>query len=412
MQDIVQICHATEQETQAALTVLSGLEDLGIKGYERDEGTGEIVWLCEVKHKVSLCPRCQQVSAQIHDRRVRVKRDVSVFGLRSYLEYEHRRFGCEQCQKPFTEQVADMEAGRRYTVRYERYIYEQYRENSIQEIHRLEGIGYKAAEGIFYRQAQADLENQGLGLVRRLGVDEISMKKRHRQFILVLSDLDRNCVIAVLEERHKEKLEAWFDGLSAEQQAAIEEVSMDMWSPYRQAVEAKLPQAAIVADRFHLMQNLNRAVTTARRDIQRHAPAEVKEQLKGSRWILVKNLDALSEKELERLVQLYALSPALKQLHLFKEAFRDIFQAQQDRDDAVWALAQWIDSVQQSGQRKLDAFINTLENWANPILNYFNQRTTQGFVEGMNNKLKLIMRRAYGYRNFDRFALRILAECR
>ena len=412
MQDIVQICHGTEQETQEALTVLSGLEDLRIKGYERDEGTGEIIWLCEVKHNVSVCPRCQQVSAQIHDRRVRVKRDVSVFGLRSYLEYEQRRFGCEQCQKPFAESVVDIEAGRRYTVRYERYIYEQYRENSIQAIHRLEGIGYKAAEGIFYRQAQADLENQGLRLVRRLGVDEISMKKRHRQFILVLSDLDRNCVIAVLEERHKEKLEAWFDGLSAAQRAAIEEVSMDMWSPYRQAVEAKLPQAAIVADRFHLMQNLNRAVTTARRDIQRHAPAEVKEQLKGSRWILVKNLDALSEKELERLEQLYDLSPALKQLHLFKEAFRDIFQAQQDRDDAVWALAQWIDSVQQSGQPKLDAFINTLENWANPILNYFNQRTTQGFVEGMNNKLKLIMRRAYGYRNFDRFALRILAECR
>lgn len=412
MQDIVQICHATEQETQEALTVLSGLEDLRIKGYERDEGTGEIIWLCEVKHNVSVCPRCQQVSAQIHDRRVRVKRDVSVFGLRSYLEYEQRRFGCEQCKQPFAESVVDIEAGRRYTVRYERYIYEQYRENSIQAIHRLEGIGYKAAEGIFYRQAQADLENQGLRLVRRLGVDEISMKKRHRQFILVLSDLDSNCVIAVLEERHKEKLEAWFDGLSAAQRAAIEEVSMDMWSPYRQAVEAKLPQAAIVADRFHLMQNLNQAVTTARRDIQRNAPAEVKEQLKGSRWILVKNVDALSEKEQERLEQLYDLSPALKQLHLFKEAFRDIFQAQQDRDDAIWAIAQWIDSVQQSGQPKLDAFINTLENWANPILNYFNQRTTQGFVEGMNNKLKLIMRRAYGYRNFDRFALRILAECR
>jgi transposase len=412
MQDIVQIIDATEQETQEALTVLSGLEDLRIKGYERDEGRGEIIWLCEVKHNVSLCPRCQQVSAQVHDRRVRVKRDVSVFGLCSYLEYEHRRFGCEQCKKPFTEPVVDIEVGRRYTARYERYIYEQYRENSIQEIHRLEGIGYKAAEGIFYRQAQADLENQGLCLVKRLGVDEISMKKRHRQFILVLSDLDRNCVIAVLEERHKEKLEAWFDGLSDEQRAAIEEVSMDMWSPYRQAVEAKLPQAAIVADRFHLMQNLNRAVTTARRDIQRHAPAEVKEQLKGSRWILVKNLDSLSEKEHDRLKQLYALSPALKQLHLFKEAFRDIFQAQQDRDNAIWALALWIDSVQQSGQRKLDAFINTLENWANPILNYFHQRTTQGFVEGMNNKLKLIMRRAYGYRNFDRFALRILAECR
>lgn len=410
MENIVQICHATEQETRNALTTLAGLNDLQIVGYERDEGAGEIVWLCEVRHEVAVCPVCQRVSSQIHDRHVRVKRDLSVFGLQSYLEYQQRRFWCDACAQPFTEQLQDMEAGRRYTKRYERYIYRQYKENSIQAIRRQEGLGYKAAEGIFYRQAEAALQDHR-PVLKRLGIDEISLKKRHKQFILVISDLDRNCVIAVLEERHKEQLEAWFDALSDEQRQQISEVSMDMWAPYRQAVEAKLPQAAIVADRFHLMQNLNRAVTSARRDLQRNAAPEVKEQLKGSRWLLVKNQETLSAQELENLEQLYAISPELQQLHLLKEAFRDIFQAPQDWDDAVWALAEWIDRVQARGLQKLDAFINTLENWAIPILNYFNQRTTQGFVEGMNNKLKLIMRRGYGYRNFDRFALRILAEC-
>ena len=411
MNDIVQICHATEQETQEALTTLAGLEDLRVVGYERDGYVGEIVWLCEVKHEVAVCPDCQRVSSQIHDRHIRVKRDLSVFGLQSYLEYEHRRFWCRPCRRAFTEQLQDIPAGGRYTGRYEAYIYRQYKENSIAEIARQEGLGYKAAEGIFYRQAEAALQSHQPGLVKRLGIDEISLKKRHKQFILVISDLARNCVIAVLEDRHKERLEAWLDALTDEQQKAIVEVSMDMWSPYRQAVEAKLPQAAIVADRFHLMQNLNRAVTSARRDLQRNAPPEVKDQLKGSRWVLVKNQDALSDQEQDKLDQLYEASPELKQLHLLKEAFRDIFQTQQNRDDACEALAEWIDLVLASGQQKLDTFINTLENWADPILNYFNHRTTQGFVEGMNNKLKLIMRRGYGYRNFDRFALRILAEC-
>jgi transposase len=387
------------------------LEDLRVVGYERDEHVGEIVWLCEVKHAVAVCPECQEVSSQIHDRHIRVKRDLPVFGLHSYLEYEHRRFWCHRCAKPFTEQLQDIPVGGRYSGRYETYIYRQYKENSIAEIQRREGLGYKAAEGIFYRQAEAALQNHQLGLVTRLGIDEISLKKRYKQFILVISDLARNCVIAVLEERHKEHLEAWFDALSDEQQQAITEVSMDMWSPYRQAVEAKLPHAAIVADRFHLMQNLNRAVTSARRTLQRNAAPAVKAHLKGSRWLLVKNQADLSDREQEKLNQLYAASPELKQLHLLKEAFRDLFQSQPSRDDAIEALAEWIDFVLASGQQKLAAFINTLENWADPILNYFNHRTTQGFVEGMNNKLKLIMRRGYGYRNFNRFALRILAEC-
>jgi transposase len=411
MQDIVQIIHATKQETQEALTILAGISDLRVVGYERDEGMEEIIWLCESVHQYGVCPRCQQVASRVHDERVRVKRDLSVFGLHSYLEYKQRRFYCEHCRRPFTEQLSGIPVGGRYTARYERYIYQPYKESSIQTIHRQEGLGYKAAEGIFYRQATAALQESTVTLVSRLGVDEISMKKRHKQFALVLSDLDRNCVIDVLEERHKEHLEAWLDALTDEQRAALEEVSMDMWSPYRQAIEAKVPHAQIVADRFHLMQNLNRAVTNARRGIQRTASAEVKEQLKGSRWLLVKTQATLSEQEQARLADLYEFSPELKQLHLLKEAFRNIFQSQQHRDDAVWAIADWIDWAREHGQRKLDTFINTLENWAEPILNYFNQRTTQGFVEGMNNKLKLIMRRGYGYRNFDRFALRILAEC-
>ena len=409
MDPIITKCIANQQETRDALTKLTGLDELRVLGYESDED--EIIWFCENIYDVSMCPNCQKISSEIHEKHKRVKRDLSVFGKRSYLEYEHRRFECDKCGKPFTEIIEGIPPSGRYTKRYENYIYAHYKESSISHISRQEMLGYKAAAGIFYRQAEAQVTASKRQIVKRLGIDEISLKKRHQQFVIVLSDLDKNCVIDVIEERHKEKLDAWFDGLSDEQKAAIEEVSMDMWNPYRLSVQAKLPDADIVADRFHVMQNLNRAVTTTRRQIQRQAPTEVKEQLKGSRWVLVKNQAALSEKEGDLLQRIYQLSPELRDLHLLKEAFRDIFESDQQRDDAIWALAEWCDSALDSGHSRLDAFVRTLENWADQVLNYFNFRTTQGFVEGMNNKLKLIMRRGYGYRNFNNFALRILAEC-
>jgi transposase len=166
-----------------------------------------------------------------------------------------------------------------------------------------------------------------------------------------------------------------------------------------------------VADRFHVVQNLNRAVTKARRDIQREAPAEVKDCLKGARWVLVKNQANLSEPEQAKLALLYETSADLKQLHQLKEAFRDIFETDHKRDQAALTVADWMEKVRTAGLTALDPFLKTLDNWGQQILNYFNHRTSQGFVEGMNNRIKLIMRRGFGYRNFDHFSLRILIEC-
>ena len=406
----IRVVMAQSKEGCPALTELLGLSDFRVIGYEIYEPEHQLVLLCEIKHQVGICPDCQQPSAAIHEYKSQMIRDLSAFGLVCYLDYVRRRFKCQGCGKPFTEQLVSVSQGR-YTVRYERYLFEQYRQATIAEMASQEELGYKAAQGIFYRQAQARLTQVSKPRVRRLGIDEISLKKGHQQFMLILSDLDRHCVIATLEERQMERLEAWFETLSEAERQAIEEVSMDMWSPYRSAVQRHLPQAEIVADRFHVVQNLNRAVTKARRDIQRQAPDDIKECLKGARWVLVKNQTNLSDKEQEKLNQLYDTSPDLKQLHQLKESFRHIFEMDQTREQAALNLADWMEQVRSAQIKALDSFLKTLDNWGQQILNYFNQRTSQGFVEGMNNRIKLIMRRGYGYCNFDRFSLRILIEC-
>lgn len=247
--------------------------------------------------------------------------------------------------------------------------------------------------------------------IRVLNIDEIALEKGHGHFVLVLSAPEEGCVLEVLPDRERKTLENWLDGLAPQVKKAIKVVNLDMWEPYTLAVKAKLPQARIVVDRFHVMKNLNHGLTLARREIQRTASNEVKEQLKGSRWLLVKNQHDLNEKQRAKLESLYQVSPELKTCHQLKEQFRMIFETITDRGKARTALLRWIKQVEKQSVTALHSFLVTLKNWFELILNYFVERWTNAFAEGVNNKIKLIKRRAFGFTNFDHFRLRILVEC-
>ena len=226
----------------------------------------------------------------------------------------------------------------------------------------------------------------------------------------MISAPEEGRILDVLPNRERETLEKWLDGLSVEQRQAIKVVNVDMWEPYTLAVKAKLPQATIVADRFHVMKNLNHCLTQARREIQNKAPVEVKAQLKGSRWVLVKNQQDLNEKERTKLETIYHVSPELKTCHELKELFRLLFDTLTDREDAKQTLQIWIQLAEALEVKALKPFLVTLRNWSEQILNYFFERRTNAFAEGVNNKIKLIKRRAFGYTNFNHFRLHILVE--
>ncbi len=395
-----------------ALTFLLNLPDFTVTAVERDEGQRQLIWLCEPAYPVALCPDCLQLSNHIHDSERRLVRDVSVGGWPTYLEFKHRRFECEVCQKPFTEQLESIAPYRRYTLRYEAYLFQQCHARSLRDVSSQEGLDYHVVEALYLEWSQQKVTAaQSHSTVRFLGIDEIALHKGREDYALILTDLERQCVLTVLPDRTKGTLEAYLDTWSPQAREGVAPVAMDMWEPYRLAVSAKLPQAQVVADRFHVMQNLLAQVTAARREIQRAAPPEDQEQLKGLRWILVKNAESLNAAERAKLAQMYTLSPTLKQLHELKESFRTIFETSRSREEAAEQLLAWIDQVEALGVKSLSKFVGTLRNWWEHILNYFLDRVTSGFVEGMNNRLKLIKRRAFGYRNFEHFRLRVLEEC-
>ena len=236
------------------------------------------------------------------------------------------------------------------------------------------------------------------------------MKKRHQQFALVASDIDRRCLVAVLPSRDKESLEQWIDSLSEVQRKAIRFVSIDMWAPYRLAVSNKLGHATLVVDRFHVMKQLNTRLTQLRSNIQPNATPELRSTLKGSRWILVRNRCDLTDDEQARLNEILDLCPQLRTLYLLKEEFRAIFERIHCRDKARKLLSAWVLKARYTGNKFLSKFVTTVNNWREEILNYFIGRITNGFVEGLDGSLRNIIRAVFGYRNLVNFNLRLFAR--
>jgi transposase len=244
--------------------------------------------------------------------------------------------------------------------------------------------------------------------VKVLGLDEFTIHKGHGGYRLVISAPEEGIILDVLADRTKATLEAWFGHRGLAWCAAVEVCCADMWDAYHTVAQAKLPNAQRVVDRFHVTKNLNDAVTTARRTIQRQADAATQALLKGCRWLLVKNRDKLTQKEEAQLDQMLAASPELKTCYELKEAFRAWFDQPTDRESAAKTLTAWQAKAKATKLRSLQAFVRTLDNWRESILNYFNGRHSNGFAEGVHLKIKLLNRRGFGYRNFAHFRLHIL----
>jgi len=241
------------------------------------------------------------------------------------------------------------------------------------------------------------LTERGYPRVKVLCLDEITLHKGHGGYYLVISAPELGLVLDVLPDRRQESLLAWLDERGVAWCGQVEVCCSDMGDAYHEAARAKLPNARRVVDRFHVMKNLNDALSQATRAV-----------LKGCRWLLVKGREHLTDEERQQLEGMLAASPELRWCYELKEAFRDWFNQSGDRQVAEAGLVKWLGQVEASGLKALAAFTRTLANWWQPILNYFEGRQSHGCAEGVNLKLKLIHRRAFGYRNFVHFRLHAL----
>ena len=394
------------------LTELLGIATMVVKMYAiRREGEHEVLHLwCTHREDIALCTCCGSLSAKVHQEEKRCIRHLDVWGKKTFLHFLSRRFKCEHCGRTFAEEVPFVDSHRRQSTDFEMHVYQACLASTRKAVAIREGLSQSTVKEIFNFYAAMKHTSTVSHATRVLGIDELSLKKRHKQFVLVLSDIDRKCILAVLADREKKTLENWIDALSPQKKKSIRFVSIDMWRPYYQAAQSKLPHAKVVVDRFHVMKQLNTRLTQLRTKYQRESTREMKEVLKGSRWLLVRNRTELSTKQADHLNDILKLCPNLRDLYLLKEEFRTIFEKVHCREKAARFLDAWVLKAKLTGDKYLSKFVTTYKNWREEILNYFIERITNGFVEGINNGLRTMIRAAFGFRNFFNFKLRVWAQ--
>jgi transposase len=335
-----------------------------------------------------------------------------------FFEINRRQFKCSKCQRPFSEEINFVSRRRTYTKRLAQRIIQEVLDSDINSVARKGVVTTEEIERML-QDAASELENSKPLSLKRLGIDEIALVKGKGKYCAVLVDLDTSKLLAILNGRTQEIIKETLIGWGIEILSQIEEVSIDLWQGYKSLVTELMPSAQVVADRFHVMTQINQELERQRKREKRHVEDLIKTtnsarekadykqlltELNQSKYPLLQNKENLNEKQLNQLIQVKNVSPTLKVMHELKEKFRSIFNQTNDWYTAVFKLGIWCSRA----KKYFPNSNNTIIRWFDEIIAYFDNRTTRGAVEGINNKLKLIKRSGYGFRNFENFRVRCL----
>jgi transposase len=238
-------------------------------------------------------------------------------------------------------------------------------------------------------------ENRLVGL-RRIGIDEFSYRKRHR-YLTVVVDHDRKRVVWACEGRSAEALNGFFEALGEEGRASIRTVTMDMAGGYIKAIHDWLPEARIVFDRFHVQQLASKALDKVRRRLVKALGGpQAARGVKNLRWVLLRYGPDLDIDDIDRLEEVRSIDRRLWRAYQGKEELVAIFD-EEDKDRAELLLRRWLAWAARSRIQELVQVGKTIRTHLTGILEYFQERLTNGLVEGINNKLRVVARRAYGF---------------
>lgn len=364
---------------------------------------------CASKFKACHCPVCLQPQTKINQQYERTLRDLPISGRQVTLHLMTYQFECPRCNRFFYEQFNFVEPNGQLTRRYEDFIYKRCIGVELQYVVVQEDVCWKTVNRIFKKKAAGESRHL-FDEVRALGIDEIALKKGHADYACVLVNLETGQVIDVLADRSKDYLIKYFQDLGEAFCKRIEIFSSDLWKGYISTGEQMFPHATIVLDRFHYFSHIEKAVDAARKSLRR--AFKDREELKRIKYGLLKNGDELDEEQKQQLADLFshvAYRP-LKEAYEAKEAFRALFERSLSREKAEVLLKRWEDRTQKKRNRFLAPFLKLVDRWRGYILNYFVGYYSNGIVEGINNKIKLIKRRSFGYVNFGNFRRRVLVE--
>ena len=279
---------------------LLDLPNVRVESYTQIEGsiTLSLVMISDA----IVCPHCGHLTDELHQNRPVLVRDLSIFGHPTYLHLPRRQFYCPECQKYSTERLEFVDWKRRHTQRYEEDIYQRVQSSNMEQIGREEGLKYDEIKGMFDHISSK--KNKKIKPTKRVSIDEISMRKGQQDFVTVVSDIDRGCLIDMIDSHKQDDIIAALREQPLELREAVEEVSVDMWGGFPKVIAEVFPNALIVFDRFHVMQSVNRELNKFRWKLG------VRDR--GRKYLLLRNKEDLTDKQEVELEDIFKGSECLR----------------------------------------------------------------------------------------------------
>jgi len=381
---------------------------------------GELIITVESTKAGTLCRRCGGWIDKFHGHDDWVSlRHLPVFGRLSYLRYRPRRYQCLECEDhPTTTQRLDWhDQGSPHTFAYDEHLLLQLVGSTIEDVRIQERLSYDAVLGALERRIRATVDWSDYTELGVLGLDEIALKKGHRDFVTIVTARLANeqvVLLGVLTNREKDTVVAFLRSIPPRLSQTIHTVCCDLYEGFTEAVREELKTARIVVDRFHVTRHYQQAADDLRQSelkrLKQELPKTEYPLLKGSMGAFRKQPEKLPPEERQVLSRLWKVAPKLKQAYDLRQQLTAIFNQPISQAVGKRKIRAWIRRVRKSGLKCFDEFLKTLEHWWEEITNYFIDRTNSGFVEGLNNKLKVLKRRCYGIFNRDHLFQRIYLD--
>ena len=388
------------------ITLPLDIESLEIVSQSIDT-QGNVIIEVKSKKGSTACHKCQKPATKRYGTAPVIQvRHLPILDTPVYLRIYPARYQCDNCEdgSTTTETYDWCSKGSNITKGLEKYLMRNLIHSTVQDVSKKEKLGYKALTTALNRQINQQVNWDEYKNLNTIGIDEISMKKGHQSYVTIISvrnQKDDLSVIAVLDGRSKEGVEHFLNSIPSPLKKTVQAVCTDMYDGFVNAVANVFGSKVVVIDRYHVAklyrEPLDKLRIAEMKRLKQELPAEEYAKLEGVMWILRKKHECLTATEKDVLALLYDYSPVLKQAHSYALKLTHIFNTHSNRKLGIAKIDRWIAAVHKSDLRCFDKFIGALEKYKPYIANYFKKRQNSGFVEGLNNKIKVAKRRCYGF---------------
>ena len=355
------------------------------------------------KGSKAVCSQCHEPGPGYDKLPERRFEFIPFWGFLVFLLYSMRRVDCRRCQRVVVEEVPWGDRKRTLTRAYMLFLARWARRLSWKETAEAFRTSWEKVFDAVEHVVTYGLEHRVLGQIDAIGVDEIQYAKGHKYLTLVYQiDLGVTRLLWIGRERTIESFQGFFKVIGDEIASKIVFVCSDMWEPYLKVIREKCCEALHILDRFHIVAKMNKALDEVRAGESRRMLREgYMPVLKKSRWLLLKREENLKTEQRFRLRDILRYNLKTVRAYLLKEAFQQLW----DYNAPYWAgefLDEWCRQVMRSRIEPMKKIACSLRGHRELILNYFRAQKmfSSSVVEGLNNKAKLTMRKAYGFRTF------------